>query len=102
MKIRRKFCYIEVFVIRNYCVVREYGRSPECGKRPPSGRNYILTVYKIIERVKRAFRTGSPAGKPSTLLAYRLGARSGQVGLGQPTPAYRAPNPVYCLIDSRA
>ena len=36
---------------RNYCVVREYGQSPECGKCPPSGRNYILTVYNIIGRV---------------------------------------------------
>ena len=51
MNIMRKFCYIEVFVIRNYCVVREYGQSPECGKSPPLGRNYILTVYKIIGRV---------------------------------------------------
>ena len=32
---------------------------------------------------------------PQHLPAYRLGARSGQVGLGQPAPAYRAPNPVY-------
>ena len=43
--------YIEVFVIRNYCVVREYRQSPECGKCPPSDRNYILTVYDIIGRV---------------------------------------------------
>ena len=97
MKIRRKFCYFEVFVIRNYCVVREYGQSPECGKRPPSGRNYILTVYKTIERVLGAFRTSSPAGKPSTLLAYRVGTRSGQVDFGQ--PAHRVPNPVYWVID---
>ena len=31
--------------------VLNVGRSPECGKRPLSGRNYILTVYTIIERV---------------------------------------------------
>ena len=76
--------------------------SPECGKRPPSGRKCILTAYVIIELVYGTFRTSSPAGRPSALLAYRLGARSGQVGLGQPAPADCAPNPVYWVIDSRS
>ena len=39
---------------------------------------------------------------PQRLSAYRLGTRSGQVGLGQPAPADRAPNPVYWVIDSRS
>ena len=44
-------------------------------KTPPSGQKCILTVYVIIE----------------------LGARSGQVGFGQPAPADRAPKPVYWI-----
>ena len=66
-------------------------------KTPPSGQKCILTVYVIIELVYGTFRTSSPAGKPSTLSAYRLGARSGQVGFGQPAPADRAPKPVYWI-----
>ena len=66
-------------------------------KTPPSGQKCILTVYMIIELVYGTFRTSSPAGKPSTLSAYRLGARSGQVGFGQPAPADRAPKPVYWI-----
>ena len=66
-------------------------------KTPPSGQKCILTVYVIIELVYGTFRTSSPAGKPSTLSAYRLGARSGQVGFRQPAPADRAPKPVYWI-----
>ena len=66
-------------------------------KTPPSGQKCILTVYMIIELVYGTFRTSSPAGNPSTLSAYRLGARSGQVGFGQPAPADRAPKPVYWI-----
>ena len=76
--------------------------SPECGKRPPSGEKYILTAYVIIELVLESIPDKPSSGKPSTLAAYRLGARSGQVGFGQPAPADRAPKPVYWLIDSRA
>ena len=51
MKIRKKFCYIEVFVIRNYCVVRIVDKVLSVESAHPQVGTIYKSVYKSEVRV---------------------------------------------------
>ena len=99
MKIRKKFCYIEVFVIRNYCVVRIVDGVLSVESAHPQVGNIYISVLECSTGLE-SFPDSLVQQESSIRGPPRDAVQS--FGLGSRRRLIAHSNPVNCVIDSPA